>query len=63
MAVQVDVDLCTGCGLCEETCAAVFKLDEDEGVCKVLNAAPEGEDLECAKQAAEECPVEAITCT
>jgi len=63
MPVQVDVDLCTGCGLCEETCPAVFKLDEDEGVCRAVNANPEGEDLECAKQAAEECPVEAITCT
>jgi len=63
MPVQIDADLCTGCGLCEETCPTVFKLDEGEGVCRVINPNPEGEDLECAKQGAEECPVEAISCT
>ncbi|UCH34188.1 MAG: ferredoxin [Armatimonadota bacterium] len=61
MAVQVDADVCTGCGLCEESCPNVFKLDEDEGVAKVANPNPDGEDLGCAKQAAEECPVEAIS--
>jgi ferredoxin len=61
MPVQIDVDLCTGCGLCEETCPDVFKLDEGEGVAKCLNPAPTGEDLECAKRASEECPVEAIS--
>jgi ferredoxin len=63
MPVLVDADLCTGCGLCEETCPTIFKLDEDAGVCAVLIASPEGDDLECAKQAAEECPVEAIAIT
>jgi ferredoxin len=61
MPVQVDADLCTGCGLCEETCASVFKLDEEEGVARALIANPEGDDLECAKRASEECPVEAIS--
>jgi ferredoxin len=61
MPVQIDVDLCTGCGLCEETCPTIFKLDDDEGVAKAVNANPEGEDLECAKRASEECPVEAIS--
>ncbi len=63
MPVQVDGDLCTGCGLCEETCPSVFKLDEDEGVARPVNPNPEGEDLDCAKRAAEECPVEAISVT
>lgn len=61
MPVQIDADLCTGCGLCEETCPAVFKLDEAEGVGKTINPSPAGEDLACAKRAAEECPVEAIS--
>ena len=63
MPVQVDADLCTGCGLCEETCPAVFKLDEGEGVARAVNPNPQGADLECAKQAGEECPVEAISCS
>ena len=59
----INADLCTGCGLCEETCPNVFKLDDDEGVAKAITPNPEGGDLDCAKQAAEECPVEAISVT
>ncbi|GAB4330120.1 MAG: ferredoxin [Candidatus Abyssubacteria bacterium] len=50
-------DDCTGCGLCETTCPDVFQLNDTASV-------KEGADLngneELIKQAAEECPVEAI---
>lgn len=60
MPITVDADLCTGCGLCEETCPNIFKVS-DEGTAIPSNPNPEGDDLECAKRAAEECPVEAIS--
>jgi ferredoxin len=58
MKAQVDADLCTGCELCTQTCPEVFEMDDD--IAKVI-ADPIPEDkVESAKQAAEECPVEAI---
>ena len=60
MNLQVDADTCTGCALCEETCPEVFKLNE-ESVAEVINANP-GPDLEDkVKEAAEGCPVDAIS--
>ena len=55
--VKVDEELCTGCGVCADTCPDVFELDD---VAKVKVAEVEGELLDCAKEAAESCPVEAI---
>jgi len=60
MKVKVDKDLCTGCGLCEGTCPEVFELKEDIATVKVSNI-PDNL-VESCKQAAEDCPVEAITC-
>jgi len=50
-------DECTGCGLCETTCPEVFELDD---VASVKADANFNEFEEYVKQAAEECPVEAI---
>jgi len=55
--VKVDEELCTGCGVCSDTCPDVFELDD---VAKVKVAEVEGELLNCAQEAAESCPVEAI---
>lgn len=57
---QVDEDLCTGCGLCEQICPEVFELGND-GVAYVKEDAPDCEDAGCCEEAAESCPVEAIT--
>jgi ferredoxin len=48
---------CTGCGLCETTCPDVFQLNDQASVKADadLNA-----NEELIKQAAEECPTEAI---
>ncbi len=50
-------DECTGCGLCETTCPEVF---EQNDVATVIADADLNEHEEMIRQAAEECPVEAI---
>ena len=59
MKAKVDEDLCTGCGLCVDTCPEVFELPGDVAQVKVDTVPPEQED--CATEAAENCPVEAIS--
>ena len=58
MKAEVDKDLCTGCELCTQTCPDVYEMDGDTASVKVDPIPSSAED--CAKQAAEECPVEAI---
>ncbi len=53
--IKVNNDLCIGCGTCEVLCPAVFKLNA-EGKVDVISQ----EDISCAKNAAESCPVQAI---
>jgi len=60
MKASVDADLCTGCGLCESTCPEVFELQDDVATVKVDPVPADAE--ESCKQAAEDCPVEAISC-
>ncbi len=59
MKAVVDTDTCTGCELCVSEVPDVFKMDGDVAV------AIDGEvpsDLEQAvREAAEDCPVEAIS--
>ena len=50
-------DECTGCGLCETTCPDVFQLDDQASV---KDDADINANEELIRQAAEECPVEAI---
>lgn len=58
MQVKVDGDACTGCEMCTQTCPEVFEMDGDKSVAK--DNVPEDAEEAC-KQAAEECPVEAIS--
>ena len=53
----VDADLCIGCELCVEICPDIFEL-RDDGLAYVIS---EDCDVGCCKEAAEECPVDAIT--
>jgi ferredoxin len=59
MKVRVDPDLCTGCGVCIDMCPEVFQLQDDVSVVLVDTVPPEHEDI--AREAAEACPVEAIS--
>ena len=60
MKAIVDKDLCTGCGLCVSTCPEVFEMEDDVAAVKV-DTVPKDVEESC-KQAAEDCPVEAISC-
>ncbi|MEE8324933.1 MAG: ferredoxin [Candidatus Humimicrobiaceae bacterium] len=60
MKVLIDVDLCTGCGLCEETCPDIFKLNEDDDVAEITKTDYDENDEECLEEAIEICPTEAI---
>ncbi len=57
MKAIVDADTCTGCGLCADTCPEVFEVDD---VAKVLTDPVPAEAEGTAKEAADDCPVEAI---
>lgn len=58
MKAIIDPDLCSGCELCTQTCPEVYEMQGDVAVVKVD---PIPEELEgSAKEAADDCPVEAI---
>jgi len=59
MKATVDKELCTGCGVCADTCPEVFALDDDTARV-IVNEVPEGAKESC-KEAAESCPVDAIS--
>jgi len=59
MKARVDADECIGCGLCQETCPEVFELKDDLAVVKV-DPVPAEAEASC-REAADSCPVEAIT--
>ncbi len=56
LKVTVDETLCVGCGLCEQLCPEVFKIDSD-AIAKVKAS-------ECSQhnlpEIADQCPVSAI---
>jgi ferredoxin len=57
MKVRIE-DTCTACGLCVETCPEVFELGDEFAQVLVDEVSPEHENA--VRQAAEECPLEAI---
>ncbi len=56
MAISVNKNICIGCGACAALCPDTFKLNND-GKSEVIKQ----EDTDCAKNAAQSCPVQAIS--
>ena len=58
MKVTIDEETCVQCEVCVETCPEVFEMKDDKVRLKV-DEVPKGVVSTC-KEAAENCPVEAI---
>lgn len=59
MKAMVDESSCTGCGICADTCPEVFEMGDDVAKVKV-DVVPPDQEASC-REAAESCPVEAIS--
>ncbi|HEY8422654.1 MAG TPA: ferredoxin [Thermoclostridium sp.] len=59
MKAFVDKDVCIGCGLCADLCPEVFNIDDDGTASAIDTDIPEDAE-DAAKEAAAQCPVEAI---
>lgn len=57
--VSVDRDICVGCEKCVKMCPEVFQMESDIVVVMIEDVPPEHQ--KACKEAAEHCPVEAIT--
>ena len=56
MSVFVNKDTCIGCGACASLCPTSFEMGND-GKSETVSQ----EDSDCATNAAQSCPVQAIT--
>jgi ferredoxin len=62
MGIAVQTDSCVGAGQCALVAPDVFDQDDD-GIVMLLDANPEGADLEAATKAVRLCPARAISLT
>lgn len=53
--IKVITNKCIGCGLCANMCETVFKMNS-QNISEVISE----KDIDCAKEAAKSCPVNAI---
>ena len=58
MKAKIDADLCTACEVCVDTCPEVFEMGDDVAVV-IVDEVPE-DAIDTCKEAAEDCPSEAI---
>jgi len=55
--IKVDQESCIGCGACAATCPKTFEMKEGKAHAKVS----EVKEVTCEQEAADNCPVGAIT--
>lgn len=60
MKAHVDKDVCIGCGLCPSICPEVFDMDDDGKAHEIVDEVP-SENEDGAREAADSCPVSAIS--
>ena len=61
MKAYVDKEACISCGLCESLCPDVFSLEDDtDGKAVAVDEELTDDNSDCAKDAASQCPTEAI---
>jgi ferredoxin len=60
MKASVDPDTCIGCELCPTISPEVFRMEEDGLAHTIVSVVPSDAE-ETAREAAESCPVQAIT--
>ena len=57
--VEIDHDLCIGCGTCESVCPEVFEI-RDDGKSHVKEGVDLEEHVDAIKEAEDDCPEQAI---
>lgn len=60
MKAIIDQDGCIGCGLCADTCSAIFRMTDD-AVAEVYVEEVSDEDISDAEDARDSCPVSVIS--
>ena len=61
MKAIIDVDECTGCGLCVASCPEVFDMNDDDTLAVVIADPVPADAEDTCTEAAEGCPVDAIS--
>ena len=54
--IKVSEELCIGCGVCASICPDVFEMNDDNKAVVISQ-----DDADCVNEAAESCPVNAIS--
>ena len=60
MKVEINKELCIGCGACVAECGEIFEMGDD-AKSQIKKDADLDKNQECIKKAAEGCPVQAIS--